>query len=155
MNESEMFVKAKLARSFLTRGNRAESGEVYIYAKDGAPEWMQTLCQDAHDEILPDDYVYSVIEDALDSIIDNDGDADSATDSIEADTYNRDLLAWLASHTFRVGYCDEAAEEIGLGSDAGIIDRIQLGQCFEKRAIFQSVINSLENIEIEEIDGLE
>lgn len=152
MNTFEMLVKAKLARSFLTRKTR-ESGEQFVCQKDDAPDWLNDMCRDAHDDMLPDDFVYSVIEDALDAIIDQDGDAEDV--SLEADTYNRDLLAWLSSNLDRASYCDEACEEYGVEASEGIMHFISMGQHYEKRQILANVVNSLENIEIEELDGLE
>lgn len=144
---SELLTKAKLARSGLTTKTR-ENGERFVYQKDNAPEWLNDLCHDAHGSLLPDDFIYSVIEDALDAIIDNDGDTDSV--ELEADIYTRDLLDWLGSHSSRVAYCDKAAEEFGAEFDGDIIWQIQMGQHLEKREILENVISSLEKLDLEE-----
>lgn len=150
MNANEMLVKAKLARSFFIRKTR-DSGESFTCTKDETPDWVTDLCHDAHNEMLPDDFVYSTIEDSLDAIIEAGGDEVEAIE-LECDIYNRDLLAWLASHSSRVDYTDQAAEEFGSG---GIITLISQGQYLEKRDILANVVRSLENLEIEELDGLE
>jgi len=64
-------------------------------------EDLQPLCQDAHDDMFPDDHVYNFIVDALSTIADADEDADleDLAFDIEPDIYNHDLLRWLSSHS--------------------------------------------------------
>jgi hypothetical protein len=74
---------------------------------DGAPEWFTELCHHAHGSMMPDDWRYEFIQDALHALQDG---ADE--DGIDLDTlypYTADRLDWLASHLDRPGYCDEAA----------------------------------------------
>lgn len=152
MNTNEMLIKAKLARNGLTTKTR-DDGTKFVCQKDDAPDWLNDLCRDAHNDMMPDDFVYSVIEDALDAIIDADGDAEDLF--LEADSYTRDLLAWLSSNLKRVNYVDEAAEEYGGDASEGIVHLISAGQYHEKSQILANVVNSLENLEIEGMDDAE
>jgi hypothetical protein len=152
MNKNEMVIKATLARNALESKNRSDNGERYICVKDDAPDWVTELCREAHDDMFPDDFVFETVAEALDAIIDQDGEADSV--ELEADCYNSDLLAWLGSHSSRVNYTDQAAEEFGTASE-GIINQIMQGQYLEKRQILGNVVSFLENLDLEEMDGAE
>lgn len=145
MSKNEMVIKAKLALNSLETKTH-EDGTRFVSVKDDAPDWLEDLCRDAHDDMLPDDFVFETIQEALSAIVDNDGDTDAV--ELEADCYNSDLIAWLGSHSRRPGYCDDAAEEYG--TDGGIMGMIRMGQYAEKREILYSVISSLENVDLEE-----
>src|SRR5690606_30767281 len=93
--------------------------------KDEAPEWVKDLSRAAHDDgrILPDDWRFEFIGDALDLIGDM-GDVEDVDDIRErfrewfgggAYVYTAEQLAWIASSGERPGYCDEAAEEFEIG----------------------------------------
>lgn len=119
--------------------------------KDGAPEWMTDVCRASHNSarMLPDDYRYEFIVDALSAIADHD-DEEDARDSLEADVYTGHLTAWLASNINRIAYCDEAAENYG-GQLTEITQMISAGQESEKREVFDEVVQALR----EHADGLE
>ena len=55
-----------------------DSNTVYVRLKDGAPEWVTDLVHDAHGDMLPDDWRYSVIQDALETIADSDDPEDAS-----------------------------------------------------------------------------
>ena len=130
-------------------------GTGFVRARDGAPDWVRELAQEAHDGMIPDDYRYQAIRDALAFIADNDDDdgqfefADSHTDE-----YTSDLVRWLGSHVDRPGYCDEAADLYGIADDRGIVDRIKLGQYQELAEVFWLVRQELEKLagELDEAD---
>lgn len=90
--------------------------------------------------MLPDDWRYEFIVDALDAIADHE-DEDEARDSIEADIYTAELTGWLHSRVDRYEYCDNAAQEFG-ASDT-LLGSLQLGQLMEKHEVFDSVLSSL------------
>jgi hypothetical protein len=131
-----------------------KDGDKVWKTKDGRPEWILDLVGDAHDSrsILPDDYRYAFIVEALHDIA-------SATDvedmdPPEADIYTADLLAWLASRNDRVGYVDEAVEQWCLRDDVDTLARISAGQILEKEEVRASVLASLEaRLEQEEDDS--
>lgn len=135
MNVEDM---AKLARSWFESSSR-DDGSVFWARKDGAPEWLADMCYEAHGALMPDDWRYSFIVDALDIISEGDEDAEP-----EADIYTHDLLAWLSSNLTRVAYCEEAREEY-VGPDATMLDIITCGQVVERREVLDLVREWLAN----------
>ncbi|MGH6629302.1 MAG: hypothetical protein ACREB3_06195 [Burkholderiales bacterium] len=136
-----------------------DKGEKFWTLKNGRPQWAQDMVQEAHDTgggnlMLPDDWRYESIVDALDRIQDasDDADLDELADEIEADVYNADLLKWLSSHLERAGYVDEAVNNLGWDKDGGIFRAIQAGQIAEKREVYFSVLATLRE-RIEEVAG--
>ena len=95
----------------------------------------------AHDGMLPDDYKYQFIHDALEAIAETD-DIDDI--SLEPDCYNRDLLKWLSSNLIRASYVDRAMEEIHPYDN--LWQALSNGQYLEKEEVLQSVISSLNEI---------
>lgn len=131
---------AKEVNHLLKIGHR-DNGDAYIFLSPGAPEWMGNLVHAAHSDMLPDDYRYEFIVEALNAIIEYD-DTDEARDSLEADIYTSDLTGWLHSRNDRINFVDESRSE--WGADAGgIIEDMQRGQLFEKYEVFGSVLQSL------------
>lgn len=130
---------------------RAEDAEQFVRIKDGAPEWVMQLAFKAHGDLLPDDFRFQVIREALDALADqynDDDDFEQATDEFadDVDVYTSDLTAWLGSHSSRPGYCDEAREEMGTDS-RGIVQDIQRGQYMERREVFQLVVEALREVD--------
>lgn len=134
-----------------------EGSETTLYRrKDDAAEWIDDLCHAAHGDgnLLPDDWRYECILDALHFIADNaDG---TPSDELEhdfcdsaVDVYNAGRTEWLASHLSRAGYVDEAREEGLIGPDADTFQQIGVGQYLEAREVFTSVWSSLEDREAE------
>lgn len=95
--------------------------------------------------MLPDDWRYEMIEDALRCISEaNDDDsAQERADEHEAPIYNHERLRWLASHLWRPSYCDQAEEEIGTPDGVGLLDRVAMGYLYEFRMVFRSVLSSI------------
>lgn len=144
-----MITIQELAQEYLTYFERkeGENGLPSYTWKDGTPKALRDLIQEAHGDMMPNDYKYNFVVDALETIA-----QELDEDSIEADIYNRDLLNWLASHLDRPGYCDQYAEEYGVDSkNFSIINIISGGQYLEKMEVYRSVLSSLEEI-IEELE---
>lgn len=122
--------------------------EIY-YLKENAPSELLEVVRMAHGDMLPDNYKYEFIVEALEAIADYDGDEDDIeelADELEADCYDSDLLDWLNSHSIRIWYVDKAVEEMGHGG--GIMEDIAMGQVEEKREVFFTVLEDLrENLE--------
>lgn len=108
---------------------------------------LYDLIKTAHGERMPNDYIYLYIVEALDAISEHD-DLDDI--SMEADIYNRDLLAWVADHSEHVGYCDEVMG-VMQGQEMDFMQIIQWAQQRQKEEILYSVRSSLETI----LEGLE
>lgn len=115
----------------------------FVRTKDGAPEWVTALVYAAHGEFLPDDFRYQAIRSALQWIADEGEDDAYEFAYSEADVYTSALIDWLGSNLRRIGYVDEAAEE--LGPVAGIVEAITRGQAAELAEVYQSVRDSLES----------
>jgi hypothetical protein len=140
--------------------DKRDNGDTFWKLKDGSPEWMKDVCFQAHKDgspgimgepgqgaMMPDDYRYEFIFEAVSSIeeADEDADLDEVRDEIEADIYTYDLTKWLNSRADRIGYVDEAVSELG-HSDMGIIGDIMMGQIAEKQEVFDRVREALEKL---------
>lgn len=96
----------------------------------------------AHGDMLPDDYKYEYIVDALERLAEG---YDDEGDEIEADVYNSALLDWLGSHLERAGYVEDAVKEWGMDSKSfDLFTAIGFGQVFEKREVFFIVKAAIE-----------
>lgn len=112
-------------RHFVTRVRR--DGITYVALVYDAPEWVRQLVKEAHGDMLPDDHRYAMVEGALHALADAGPDADpddTITEwSVEATpTFTADLLQWLGSSIARIGYANEALEQ--MGADTGGITNV-------------------------------
>ncbi len=103
-------------------------------------ERCRALAFAAHKRMMPDDWKYEFIDEALSTITEA-SDLDDI--DIEADVYTSDLTRWLGSHLERLGYCDEVVEEGLCASDADMSTRLQMGQWQEKREVLGLVLQHL------------
>lgn len=133
---------ATYARTFFMKDKRNDGAE--FWKTENAPEWLSNLCMDAHESMLPEDWKYGFIVEALDALSsDEHDDPSEARDSLEPDIYNHELHRWLASHLERAGFVDEAVAGYG-HSENGIDGDIAMGQLHEMHQVFGSVLSSLE-----------
>lgn len=141
MFETVQDAATEAAKWFGTR--RRDDGEQYVTLRDAAPEWVRELVYAAHGEMLPDDWRYATIDAAVQYIAETDEpDAGEFADTA-VDTYNADRLKWLASSLERAGYCDQAADELGLTAGS-IMERIGWGQYEEACEVFNLTLSALE-----------
>jgi hypothetical protein len=124
---------------FFEKRNR-NTGDTYWCVRDNAPEYVKELCFEAHGDMMPDDFRYAFIVEALSALSDTDEPDDI---NIEADPYTHDLLRWLGSNLQRAEYCNAAAEDFGLET-RDIIEWIRLGQLREKREVLGCIESFLE-----------
>lgn len=137
---------------WFVRGERAGSvgGGLVVCLLDGAPVWLRDAVVGAHDDMLPDDYVYGWFWEAVGRVAEEgDGLSFEGLEDVggefaaDADIYGSELLKWAGSHVRRLVYCDEAAEE-GLVPDGGTIeDRLRAGQYLERHRVFGCVVEML------------
>lgn len=132
----------EMSRSF--EGRERNNGDKFRCLKDGHPEWMKDVCFKAHSDMMPDDYRYEFIEQAVDAIADADS-VEDARDGLEADVYTSELTAWLHSRVGRTGYVDDAVEEYGCDLKS-IVDALMIGQLREKQEVFDLVVSALEDL---------
>jgi len=139
-NVSEL---AKEALGWFTTDAR-DNGEEFVKTKEGRPDWLKTLIFTAHDDMMPDDYRYRFIEDALQYISDQDEDADDLDcPEIEADSYTSELTKWLHSRNDRVYYLTEALEEYEINDG---FQALYLAQLCERGEVYDSVLSSLREL---------
>jgi hypothetical protein len=122
---------------------RRDAARDILLPADDAPDWFTELCHHAHGSMMPDDWRYEFIQDALGAIADG---ADE--DRIDLDglyPYTADRLDWLASHLDRPGYCDEAVRDLG-AAPADVLAFVAMGMDAELREVFALVLSRLEEI---------
>ena len=102
---------AKLARCAFSLETR-DNGSEYWRRNPCAPDWITELCHTAHGDMLPEDYRYQFIVEALDALEEAE-DPDEARDGYEFEWRNYSLALWLGSHGHRFSYCDDWASEHG------------------------------------------
>lgn len=116
--------------------------DTYALAAD-APEWVSDLIRQAHGDLLPDDYRYRFIADALYALADADDPSDVEP---EPDVYNTDLLAWASSSATRfAGYCEDALADWGTEA-GGFTQLIAIAQIEERRDVLGLVREFLESV---------
>jgi len=126
--EAEFYFKQK------TRNN----GDKFYVLGDGRPEWLRDLVYDAHNDTLPDDFIYKFIWESIVSIMEDGEDA-----YVEGDIYTSDLTSWLNSNNGRVSYLTMALEE--LEEEKNGFNLLGYAQKLEKDEVFHSVLKSLED----------
>lgn len=138
---------------------RDGSDETIYRTKDGAPEWLRDLVHEAHGDMLPDDWRYEAIMDALSHIGDTDAEtADDLDDESHefadghVDVYNAARAEWLASHLARGGYVDQAIDDGLADPSQGVYQLIGVGQYVELEEVFASVRQSLAD-RLEELEA--
>jgi len=137
-----MFYKlANEALQALETKTRA-NGNSYRCFKDFSGDWLTDLARHAHNGVLPDDFKYEFISDALQALVDH-NDVTDAFEAIECDIYTFGLTQWLGSRNDRYAYVDQAVSEFGHAES--VIGDIQLGQLLEKQEVFHLVVEFLED----------
>lgn len=121
---------------------RPQTGESFRKLRDDAPEWMTTVCRLAHDhaKLLPDDWRYAFIEEAVDALAEHE-DSAGAFVSLEPDLYTSQLTAWLHSLNSRVYFLGDALAEYGFFRDG--FQLLAAAQLVEKREVFHQVLDAL------------
>jgi hypothetical protein len=132
----------RLAAEANTYLHRDTARDILLPA-DGAPPWFTDLCHHAHGSMMPDDWRYEFIQDALHAL--QDGADEDRLDLDALYPYTADRLDWLASHLDRHGYCDEAADDMG-GPPGEILALVAWGMDRELREVFGLVRTKLEEI---------
>lgn len=131
-------------------GATRDDGETFRKLRKGSPEWMVDLCREAHGGMMPDDFRYSMIEDAVDAISEADPDDDLGDVAFQmaddVDLYNARLSAWMASHVKRAAYVAQSVDEYGLPDPFDLFTLLQRGQYVERMEVFQEVRAFLEGM---------
>lgn len=131
-----------------------DNGETFVALRDGSPQWMKDLMHEAHDDMLPDDTRYAMIDECVDALTEYD-DWEDCTHEIAdglVDVYNSDLTKWLASHNLRAYYIDEAQREGLISEDADEFQRIGVGQYCEYLEILHVLVAEFQDDDEESED---
>lgn len=114
-----------------------------LVLKDGCPQWVITVVREAHDAFLPDSWRYVFIYEALQALVEKEGDEEAALDYYLSDDeiYTSNLIDWVGSNLQRVGYCDDALEMNGCPQT--LIQLLQQGRSMERSEVFSLVFDGL------------
>ena len=154
--EQTLATLAKEASKHFFQDTRLDGAKFWAHDCDdkGKDAWIYEMTREAHEGMLPDDYKYAFIVDALDLILDNEpSDENEAREiEIEPDTYTSDLLKWLSSSNERLGYCDDYVLEYG-AEESNTEARISGGQRMERQEVFNHVLAALaEELSLREME---
>lgn len=138
---------AEMAAAFETRTR--DNGDTFDVLKDGSPEWMTDVCRDAHGDMLPDDWRYSMIRGAVEWIAETDDDIEGCYPFADGfvPVYNSERIAWLASHLNRSAYVDDAVSEYGVDPSHdgfSVTQTIGLGIYAEAAEVYSAVYNAMD-----------
>lgn len=135
---------AREAAGYFTTSRRETNGHEYVHLRDDTPEWVREAVYRAHGsgDILPDDWRYQTIRNALDALADGaDPDEDAGEWSEgQVDTSTYRLAQWLGSHSIRASYCDEYLSQFEPGS---VMSAIAGGQYLEAGEVWSLVVDAL------------
>lgn len=125
---------------------KRNDGKEFVSLKSHDIEWHVNLCREAHkDGMLPNDFVYEAINNALNVIVNEDTDnidvLREAGQEIEPDVYTSDLLMWISDNLTFTAYADEAMEEY---QPKDFVNCLLIANQLFKQDVFNSVLNSLE-----------
>ncbi len=125
-----------------------DNGDSFTCLKDGAPKFIKTMVHAAHEtDMLPDDYIYTWVSEALDMFATENGNLDDLINEVEPDCYNWSLLTWVQSHGYRIARVDDILQDYTTLSDC-----LMSAQASEKREVYDSVMGSLiEFVELEAV----
>lgn len=140
---AKLHILAALALQCVNTATRAD-GTKYTKLTEGRPDWVQQMVMKAHDGMMPDDFKYEVIKEALE-LISNDPSLDDEEiadlyQEMEVDIYYGSLVKWLGSDQARSCYMTEELRE---GEHKDFFTLIQSAQLREKQEIFGLVLSSL------------
>lgn len=138
--------RAREAASWFETATRP-NGDPFVRLRDGGPDWVADLVRVAHGDMLPDDWRYWLILEAVEFIAECECDPrDAVHDFAESVVSTIPLGAcidWLGSHLERVGYVDEARGELGGGES--VADEIRAGLMLEAEEVFGAVLATLQD----------
>lgn len=135
---------SQLSQAFETRTR--DNGESFRCLKEGSPQWMTDVIMESHGDMMPDDWRYRFCEAAADhwaEFDESEGDEMHGAVDNTVDVYTAKLTDWLSSNINRVSYCDDAAENLGVDSERGLIGRLQIGQYAEIEETFALMRDAL------------
>lgn len=130
------------------RRQRGDTDEWFYTLKDDAPEWLREAVYDAHNDEMPNDWVYDHLDTFARHIDSLDADADLEDISHEmadgnVDIYTHDLNRWYADNLGRSEWVEQAREEGLIDADADITARFSAGQYLQLRFIADTLVQAV------------
>ena len=130
-----MTIQEKAAQIRSTFVEKIRTDGTKYWSTESEEAEIEELCHAAHDDMMPDDWRYRFIVDALNLVAEAD-DVDDVT--IFSDI--SDLTAWLSSHNSRVYYLTQALEEYG---ETDGFKALAFAQVIEREEVYFSVLSSI------------
>jgi hypothetical protein len=120
------------------------NGDKFICIKDNAQdkELLTGIILQAHENKLPDNYIYEWASEALEAIASYHDPEDYISD-IQPEVYTHELMKWLASHYDRKELVNQTIQELGF---TDMDNALMAAQTMEKEAVYQSIFQSLTEI---------
>lgn len=140
-------MRAAFTTKTVKRNGEDRESTIWTLKDEHRGQAAQDLAREAHGGMLPDDWKYSYIVDALDALSEHD-DPEEARDSMREggiDVYNSELVRWVGSSLTRAGYVDEFRENVS--SDCDFFTSLQGGQQQEREEVFGLVLAFLEGMD--------
>lgn len=113
--------------SYFVRDTR-DNGDTFTKLVDDAPEWLVEAVREAHDDTLPNDWVYETCANACAEIDDGRLTDDTVGEFAdgEVDSYTQSLFRWAAEFCLSDLYseAEERAEEFGGDASQSVCDRL-------------------------------
>lgn len=128
---------ATIAKNYLRRDVHRN----IVVLADGTPEWVISLCKDAHSGMSADDWRYELIEDVLNALSEDDSDDQTPYAHTLYDCNDR--LKWVSSRTDRSGYCDDVMSEKWTPALINIDRLLALAMQTEMQEVFDLVREAL------------
>ena len=118
-----------------------KDGTKYICCKERI-QWQTDIIIKAHEDRLPNDDIYSFIDDALCVLADSaEGNEQDAIMEIEPDVYTSNLTKWFNNHNGNVYYLTEALEEYGCKDG---FQALSMAQAIHKQEVASAVLSGIE-----------
>jgi len=139
----------KFACQFQTKIRDNEEKSVYLCLADDAAQEVKDLVYIIHEngDIVPDDYKYQFIVDALHLLKEAEEpeffaeeDLEELEERLEADTSIHQLFSWASSHACRQQYLDNSLEL----QPNNFFNLLSYAQLSEKREVLRLVFNYLD-----------
>jgi len=139
-------LKAKEILGYMVHKVR-DNGQGFYCLTNDAPQWVTDFVHVVHGDMMPDDYKYQFIHEAVEFLCDNDNE-DDLQQSAEGAIYNHERLQWLASNAERPYIVDETVQEFGLADskDFNVLDLINQGYVWEQCDVYRTVFDELQKM---------
>ena len=138
---------AVIMSSYFETRKRSDGSEFTTLRRRRLP-WMQHVVRFCHADLLPDDWKYRFIRDAIDALANHEA-IEAARASLQPKKYAAELPCWLHSGVRnRIAYIDDALAK--RGEDDSFEDVIQSALAAEQAEVFGLVVAALETVAAKE-----